>query len=93
MRFRLSLDFIDMFFNLIQILSLLRKTLPQALQFLGLALLHVLPLVLVSLDKWSTMSSAAFSRLLNESLEATPPDRVPPTAPTYNQHHPHPNNN
>jgi len=43
MRFRLSLDFIDMFLNLIQILSLLRKTLPQALQFLGLALLHVLP--------------------------------------------------
>jgi hypothetical protein len=39
------------------------------------------------------MSSAAFSRLLKESLEATPPDRVPPTAPTYNQHHPCPDNN
>lgn len=40
--FRLSLNFIDMFLNLIQILSLLCKTLPQTLQFLRLTLFHVL---------------------------------------------------
>ena len=32
-------------------------------------------------DGRGTMSSAAFSLLLKESLDATPPDLVPPTAP------------
>jgi hypothetical protein len=90
--FRFSLNLIDMFFDFIEILSLFGKRLTERFQLLSFTLFHVLSISAFERTigearghfnkRGRTISSAAFSLLLNESLDAAPPDLVPPTDPT-----------
>src|SRR5436305_15239918 len=90
-----------MLFNFIEAGTLLSKRFTKSFQFLCFTLFHVLKTeeskprhtkhTSKTFQKWGvgeegrTISSAAFSLLLNVSLDAAPPALVPPTAPTKSE--------